>query len=256
MTVPSNLKPVVAEPLNGPVRYLNARQAGEFVCGTCRSELLAARPGAVPVAAAAGDGATDRDIELLGQGVRMRTLYPHAVRASPLAVAYARALTEAGAEVRTVGRLPGHMIIQDRRIALLLQGGRSGGGLLIQEPCVVDFLCRVFDLLWSEGWSLPACAGRAADLVRGPKPAIVRMLGHGAKDETVARQLGMSVRTTRRHIAEIMAVLGALSRFQAGVLVARHGLLPPGSPLADGLAGPAAYDHIGPGGGEGQHGEQ
>jgi len=43
---------------------------------------------------------------------------------------------------------------------------------------------------------------------------ILTMLAGGAKDETVARSLGLSVRTCRRHIAEILTRLNATSRFQ------------------------------------------
>lgn len=48
----------------------------------------------------------------------------------------------------------------------------------------------------------------------------------GYKDEMVARRLGMSVRTCRRHIAEITEQLEATSRFQAGYNAARQELLP------------------------------
>lgn len=51
------------------------------------------------------------------------------------------------------------------------------------------------------------------------------MLAAGAKDETIARELGVSLRTCRRHIAEMMRMTGAGSRFQAGVLATQLGLL-------------------------------
>lgn len=41
-------------------------------------------------------------------------------------------------------------------------------------------------------------------------------LGSGATDEAAARELGMSLRTYRRRVAELLANLGAASRFQAG----------------------------------------
>lgn len=50
---------------------------------------------------------------------------------------------------------------------------------------------------------------------------IIQLLGTGLKDEAIARRVGMSLRTTRRHIADIMKLLGAESRFQAGILAAR-----------------------------------
>jgi DNA-binding NarL/FixJ family response regulator len=47
----------------------------------------------------------------------------------------------------------------------------------------------------------------------------------GAKDELIARRLGISLRTCRRYIADLTKDLGAQSRFQAGVLAAQRGLL-------------------------------
>ena len=50
-------------------------------------------------------------------------------------------------------------------------------------------------------------------------------LARGTKDETGARQLGVSARTYRRHATELCERLGASSRFEAGVLAARAGLI-------------------------------
>lgn len=47
---------------------------------------------------------------------------------------------------------------------------------------------------------------------------IVRLLSEGLTDESVADRLDVSIRTVRRHVADLMVVLGASSRFQAGVL--------------------------------------
>ncbi|KOG32387.1 hypothetical protein ADK34_09305 [Streptomyces viridochromogenes] len=49
------------------------------------------------------------------------------------------------------------------------------------------------------------------------------LLAQGAKDEVIARRLGMSLRTCRRHIAELLEELGAESRFQGGALAERAG---------------------------------
>ncbi|GGW13191.1 hypothetical protein GCM10018980_71480 [Streptomyces capoamus] len=56
---------------------------------------------------------------------------------------------------------------------------------------------------------------------------VLQSLRNGVTDEVAARELGVSVRTYRRYVAEIMMLLGAKSRFQAGVYAAALGLLPP-----------------------------
>lgn len=55
--------------------------------------------------------------------------------------------------------------------------------------------------------------------------AIAGLMAKGFTDEVLARKLGMSVRTCRRHIAALMRDLDAVSRFQAGVRAASHRLL-------------------------------
>ncbi len=54
---------------------------------------------------------------------------------------------------------------------------------------------------------------------------LLRLLSLGAKDEAAARHLGVSVRTVRRMIADLMRRMDARSRFQAGILAAERGWL-------------------------------
>ncbi len=53
-----------------------------------------------------------------------------------------------------------------------------------------------------------------------------------------ARELSVSVRTYRRYVAEMMSLLGADSRFQAGVRAAELGLPPLTPPAAPSPPGP------------------
>ncbi|GAA3430833.1 helix-turn-helix transcriptional regulator [Kutzneria kofuensis] len=46
---------------------------------------------------------------------------------------------------------------------------------------------------------------------------VAKMLGSGLTDEASARKLGLSLRTYRRRVAELMELLEADSRFQAGL---------------------------------------
>lgn len=55
---------------------------------------------------------------------------------------------------------------------------------------------------------------------------VLRQLVRGAKDEAAAREMDLALRTYRRIVARLMLGLGAKSRFQAGYLAARQGLLP------------------------------
>jgi DNA-binding NarL/FixJ family response regulator len=54
---------------------------------------------------------------------------------------------------------------------------------------------------------------------------LLRLLAGGLTDEAAAWRLGISLRTTGRHMAALMSTLGAASRFQAGVQATRNGWL-------------------------------
>ncbi len=79
-----------------------------------------------------------------------------------------------------------------------------------------------------------ACGSRparcpASGQERGDRPElndfVLRELAHGARDEEIARSLGISLRTVRRRVAVMMTELGVDSRFQAGVEAVRRGWL-------------------------------
>lgn len=52
---------------------------------------------------------------------------------------------------------------------------------------------------------------------------ILALLASGATDQVIARHLKVSVRTVERRVRAVMDVLGAATRFQAGVLAGRRG---------------------------------
>jgi hypothetical protein len=173
----------------------------------------------------------DRDLALLERGIRMRTLYQHSARSSLATQGYVETLTTAGAEYRTAAELPDRAVVFDRAVAFLparADGGSGDGAVLVRDPDIVAYLCRVFDQLWATatpftGSSEAAYRAVGDDLRR----ALLGMLADGDKDEMIARRLGMSLRTCRRHIADAMLTLGAESRFQGGVLAERAGLTGP-----------------------------
>ncbi|WP_162931263.1 helix-turn-helix transcriptional regulator [Streptomyces sporangiiformans] len=206
------------------MEILAGRQADGLVHDNltrCTKELLAARPAADPIAELC------RHTDLLQRGVHLRALYHHTARASGAMRDHAHTAAGLGAQLRTVERLPCEVLIIDRRLALMDHG--PSRIMVISEQRVVDHFVRVFEHVWEEGWVFPAVTTRHPDFARpaeaDPKLAILRMLSEGAKDEQVARRLGLSLRTCRRHIADVMSNVGAVSRFQAGVLAARYGLL-------------------------------
>ncbi|WP_018353307.1 helix-turn-helix transcriptional regulator [Longispora albida] len=190
------------------IGYWNAR---------CQTEVLTSQPRAGRLTDPP-ERVLEENLEVLARGVAQRTLYQHAARANTALQRYVHRVTAAGAQVRTLPEVFGKMIAFDRQIAFLPRpGSPTAGAIVIREPSLVAYLCHTFDTAWSMADPyLPAHRGNR--MPDDTKEAITRMLADGMKDEQIARRLGMSIRTCRKHIAELMERLGATSRFQFGYL--------------------------------------
>jgi sugar-specific transcriptional regulator TrmB len=206
-------------------RLEEVRAALTAMSAQCRNELLTSQPGGNRDPDVLAD-ALDRDRVTLSRGVRMRTLYHHTARFNGPSQAYVAAVTALGAEVRTAHELFGRLIIFDREVAFIPEADDTWGAIRIREPSIVRYLYTIFEQTWwqAEPFSDAASDGLEA-VARDIDRTIARLLAAGLKDETIARRLGMSLRTARRHIADIMESLGAESRFQAGYVLATQGLL-------------------------------
>ncbi|MFD5820568.1 LuxR C-terminal-related transcriptional regulator [Streptomyces sp. NPDC127038] len=182
----------------------------------CRKEVRTCHPGGGRSPALL-EQAFIQDRDMLRRGIRMRTLYQHTARYHLPTQEYARRMTDEGAEIRTLSELFGRMVAFDGETVFIPHQDDPDAAIVIQDPSTVSYLCATFDHAWSlaEPYHPAWTESSARDEV---KQAIVRLLAEGMKDEMVARRLGMSLRTCRKHIAEIMEQLGAASRFQAGYL--------------------------------------
>ena len=193
----------------------------------CSSEMMTVHPGGARVSAGL-DEALPRDLEAIARGVRMRVLYQHTARASLHTATYVAAVSEAGGQVRTMEQLAERMFIFDRASAYIpkwVHPDRSPGAVIVREPVLVAFLCSFFEQMWLTAAPYVPNAPGYQEVSDELRRSVIRLLAQGFKDEVVARKLGMSVRTCRRHIASIMAELGAESRFEAGVKAAQLGML-------------------------------
>ncbi|MDQ0938720.1 LuxR family transcriptional regulator [Streptomyces sp. V1I1] len=181
----------------------------------CKTEMISSQPGGGrPVEQL--EQAVARDLELLERGVRMRTLYQHSARHHPPTRAYVYQVTSAGAEVRTCPELFGRLIVFDRAVAFIPHHSLPGGGAVVRDPSTIAFLHSAFERAWDLG--TPFAENRPdltalSDVHRN----ILHLLGEGARDETIARRLGFSLRTCRKYIAEIFDMLGAEKPFPSGL---------------------------------------
>ncbi|MEU9774306.1 helix-turn-helix transcriptional regulator [Streptomyces sp. NPDC047968] len=207
------------------------REALALASERCCEEIIASQPGGGARVPEAMEEALVRDRAVLERGVRLRTLYHHTARFNGPSQAYVAAASALGGEYRTAHELFGRLIVFDRETAFIPVQDDSWGAVLIREPSTVAYLCEIFEQTWDRATPFTAAVGQQLETVsREIHETIVRLLAAGLKDEAIARRLGMSLRTARRHIADIMGNLGAESRFQAGVRAAVQGLLDAGGP--------------------------
>ncbi|MGW0836159.1 LuxR C-terminal-related transcriptional regulator [Streptomyces prunicolor] len=187
------------------------------ISARCRKEVLTIQPGGGRPPTVLEE-AFPRDEAMLQRGIKIRTLYQDTARFSAATRDYVKAMEEAGGEVRTVKDLFGRMLVFDREIVFIPSHGSAEGAILTREPSIVGFLCAFFEQTWRS--AVPFFESLAEDIPNDVKRSILQLLIDGHKDEVVARRMGLSVRTCRRHIADIMQEIGAESRFQAGYLAA------------------------------------
>lgn len=159
--------------------------------------------------------------EVIAQGRRSRAIYP--VRALTEAADTLAHRSALGEEIRLVPDVPTRMLVIGGTHAILPEplGFEAEPRSLIRQRGIVEALVLWFEAMWEHGEPLRAIDPASA------RPEVQRFvlqqLAAGAQDEQIARQLGLSLRTVRRRVAELMTELGAESRFQAGVEAAKRG---------------------------------
>lgn len=191
----------------------------------CYQEMLNVVPAASPPASLAN--AAEHDLALLRRGVRFRTIYTRPQLADEPMLDYMQMMQRNGAEIRIADTLPHRLIIFDRTVSFLPVDPRRtrSGALVVRESAITANLVMLFESLWAGAVTLDEALQTAAPAASDLDRAVLMLMSSGVKDEAAARQLGISDRTYRRHVADILVRLGASSRFQAGVEAVRRGWL-------------------------------
>ncbi|MFJ1967527.1 DNA-binding response regulator [Streptomyces sp. NPDC087903] len=158
--------------------------------------------------------------------------------------AHLRLVRSKGALVRISGSpLPHETILIDRRV-MILAGPENATGreyTVTTSRTLVDGVHSLFSTIWDNSVDLDTYLRSDVPHLDADGRVILEALGSGLTDESAARRLGVSLRTYRRRVAELMATLEAGSRFQAGLRAgelglpsknpgnhpARHGPVPP-----------------------------
>jgi hypothetical protein len=157
-------------------------------------------------------------------GRRVRGIYP--VRALTEAPAVLHARLDIGEEVRVLPEVPSRLLIIGTTHALVpepLGNTATTPRIMVRQPGIVGGFVLLFEQLWAQASPLREYERGAKGLES--RRLLLQQLAAGAQDDQIARRLGMSLRTVRRRVAELLEELGAESRFQAGVEAAKRGWL-------------------------------
>jgi DNA-binding CsgD family transcriptional regulator/DNA-binding transcriptional regulator GbsR (MarR family) len=163
--------------------------------------------------------------QALDRGVMIRAVCRESFRNDPETLAHAQWLVGLGGQLRTVPTLPMPMVIVDRRIAILPLNPHDAvdGAIEVDTPGVLAASCALFEHVWATGTSFGDTAAAGDDGCLPQERALLGIVADGHTDEYAARKLGVSLRTVRRMMSDLMERLNAQSRFQAGVKAARRG---------------------------------
>jgi sugar-specific transcriptional regulator TrmB len=169
--------------------------------------------------------------DALRRGIKARSIYDPRAFDNPRLLELAQALVARGEQAR-VGVVPIKLVVVDSEVAMIpLTSGYPGdieSAVVVHPSALLDALVSLFEILWRGAAPLGGrppggvgADGRDAET----DASILSLLSVGLKDDTIARQLGMSLRSLQRRVRDIFDGLGAGTRFQAGYLAARR--MPP-----------------------------
>jgi len=222
----ANSRPVASEVGFERISGLDAvRTRLEELALEAKQEVLAFAPGG-PQRADILEASKPLDKQTLERGVAMSTVFLESIRNSKPTMKYVEWLQGMGGEVRTTATLPLRMIVADRSIAVIPVDpeDNSHGAYVVTSPGAVAALLALFGQVWASAAPMSDQQEPVgADELTGQERELVHLLSRGNTDEVVARKLGVSLRTVRRVMADIMGRVGARSRFQAGVRIAERG---------------------------------
>lgn len=160
----------------------------------------------------------------LQRGVHYRVIVESGVLERPGFLAVAREGAAYGEEVRVLPTLPTRMFIADDDIALLpmhATGDRGFGALLVHPSGLLDLVMAIFEEYW-----LSATRFLSLDDARSSGDQLDRdllgLLLLGLTDSAAAAQLGVSLRTVQRRIADLMDQAGVATRIQLGAEAVRR----------------------------------
>jgi DNA-binding NarL/FixJ family response regulator len=128
--------------------------------------------------------------------------------------------------------------IEEEKVHAALQAGAAG--YLLKDAEADEVATAIRAAHRGEVHLDPAVAKRLMQSLRSPKPQdavepltdrereVLILVAQGKANKEIGRQLGISERTARTHVSNILGKLGLASRTQAALYAVREGLVPQG----------------------------
>jgi DNA-binding CsgD family transcriptional regulator len=178
----------------------------------------------------------EEDAGLIARGVRLRSIYGQAALENPKYARYLHDLSQAGVELRLIDHAAYDLLIFDRLVAFspAAVGTDSRAVVLLRGAALVNAQAALYEDYWLRAVPYRQAVAESERTPLGAQErAVVRLMSSGLSDDQIARKLGVHRRTVQRAVAKLMERLGASSRFEAGLKLARA------IGDADDLAGPS-----------------
>jgi DNA-binding CsgD family transcriptional regulator len=167
------------------------------------------------------------DRAMLGRGVDLRLLHTYGGLEHPGEPEYLSRAHTAGAQVRLTVTAPLKLTLVDRHTALLPLEPQlrtlHHGALLVRDPVLVHALRTTYTALWAASRPRTYAGLDAPPAYLLP---VLDLLLSGLTDAAAARRLNLAPRTYARRVTQLLDLLGATSRAQAGVEAHRRGWCP------------------------------
>ncbi|MEV4756240.1 helix-turn-helix domain-containing protein [Micromonospora sp. NPDC049559] len=208
-------------PAGGPVEVVTGHEVGRAFVRLQQSAVRDVRAfDRPPYVLAAGNPV---EPGILARGVRWRAVYHPDALVLPGAINEIRTLVGLGEQARVLADVPFKMHLVDERVAVIPLDPDTATvqAALVHPSALLDALLIVFESCWER--ATPLDAAPAEEQISDEDRQLLALLAAGVKDDAIGRQLGLSVRTMRRRIRRLLDLLGAQTRFQAGMQATRRG---------------------------------
>ncbi|GHD90692.1 helix-turn-helix transcriptional regulator [Streptomyces naganishii] len=185
--------------------------ATEEVCA-----LVTGRPVAV--------SSTENDAEeqAAGRGVRYRVVVERAVLDLPDGLTELTTALERDEQVRVADSVPTKLVVADRALAMvpLTSHTAEPAALVVHAGGLLELLSGLFESVWREALPLRlGASGVTEQAPDGPDAAdleVLSLLLASLTDASVAKQLGLGLRTVQRRVKRLMELTGVTTRLQLG----------------------------------------